>query len=127
MAFVNAYDALAMSTVLLESPSQKNHDSCLVYQMANHTPMQTLLGAWQAIDRRQAWHRLEILHGGLVLVKLKSGVTVSGNIEFMDEKCTVWLFLHNHHEPVQIAGSWCLWRGALDFCFLGEYLLFSQN
>jgi hypothetical protein len=128
MICVNVYDALTMSTVLLEPPNQKNHDHSLVYQMANHVPSsQTLLGVWYAVGHQQVWHRFELLHGGLVLLQLKSGVTVSGKIEFMDEKCTVLLFLHNDHEPVQITGSWCLWRGALDFYFLGEYLLFSQD
>lgn len=117
-----------MSTVLLELPNRTNHNSSLVYQMASHALFSnSLLGVWQAVSRQQAWHRIEILHGGLVLLKLKSGVTVSGKINFLDEKCTVSLFLHNDHEPVQITGSWCLWRGTLDFCFLGEYLLFSQD
>ncbi len=116
-----------MLAVLLKPQSQKKHDYRLVYQTANHESLKALLGVWQAVNRQQAWHRFEILHGGLVLLKLKSGVTVSGKIEFMDEQCTVSLFLHSNHEPVQISGSWCLWRGALDFCFLGEYLLFSQD
>jgi hypothetical protein len=87
----------------------------------------TLLGVWYAVNRQQIWHRFEILHGGLVLVELKSGVTVSGKIEFLNDQCTVWLFLHNTNEPIQITGTWCLWRGTLDFYFLGEYLLFSQH
>ena len=96
--------------------------------MANHTSFpNTLLGVWYAVSRQQIWHRFEILHGGLVLVELQSGVTVSGNIEFMAGKCTVSLLFQRHHEPVQISGSWCLWGGALEFCFLGEYLLFSQH
>jgi hypothetical protein len=128
VACVNVYDTSTMSTVLLEPSNRRNHDYSLVYQMANYALFSNvLLGVWYAVNRQQAWHRFEILHGGLVLLKLKSGVTVSGKIEFKQDTCTISLFLHNDHEPVRITGSWCLWRGALDFYFLGEYLLFSQN
>jgi hypothetical protein len=116
-----------MSIVLLEPPSQKIHDHLLVYQANYASYTNGLLGVWNAVSRQQVWQRLELLHDGLVLLKLKSGVTVGGKIEFINDKCTVSLFLHNKHEPVQISGSWCLWRGTLDFCFLDEYLLFSQD
>jgi hypothetical protein len=116
-----------MPTVLLDPPNSKNQDLGLVYQMENQCQASKVLGVWHAVSRQQVWHRLEILSNGLVLLKLKSGQTISGMIEFVKDKCTVTLFMNTISEPIRITGAWCLWRDTLDFTFLGEYLLFSQD
>ena len=121
---VSAYISPTMIAVFLKPPLRYQP---AVYQMAGFP--KTPEGTWYPIRRPQAWHRLELLHGGLVLLKLESGVTVSGTVEWLEsDKCVFCLFMNpNGHQPVRIGGSWCLWHGVLDFHFLGEYLLFKQR
>jgi hypothetical protein len=86
-----------------------------------HLPTE-LLGGWRAVHRAQSWHRLEVLHGGLVLLQLASGVSVTGKLEcFTNNKCSLRLDMG---QPVTLQGTWCLWHDTLDFYFLGEYLIF---
>jgi hypothetical protein len=85
-----------------------------------------LVGRWRSIHRAQAWHRLEVLNGGLLLVQLASGLSVTGSIEcHSSSRCS--LTLDMPQQPLHLEGNWCLWHGTLDFCFLGEYLIFMPQ
>jgi hypothetical protein len=87
---------------------------------------QELVGVWRAIHRAQSWHRLEVLNGGLLLVQLASGVSVTGKIEcHSDSKCSITLDMVG--QALRLEGSWCLWHGTLDFHILGEYLIFMPQ
>lgn len=118
-----------MPAVLLEPPPRYANAVYQTVSQAQARIPEEIVGTWYPIHLRQAWHRLEILHGGLVLLKLDSGVTVSGTIECLEpDKCVFWLFMNQAtNQPIRISGSWCLWHGVLDFHFLGEYLLFKQR
>jgi hypothetical protein len=81
-----------------------------------------LLGVWRSVQRTQNWHRLEVLHGGLVLLHLASGISVTGKLEcHSDHQCSLKLDLA---KTLTLEGTWCLWHDTLDFNFLGEYLIF---
>jgi hypothetical protein len=83
---------------------------------------QAILGVWRAVHRNQGWHRLEVLHGGLVLLQMASGISVTGKLECQtDNKCSLRLDLS---QTLTLEGTWCLWHETLDFNFLGEYLIF---
>jgi hypothetical protein len=85
------------------------------------------LGVWNTINRKQAWQKIEICKTGLVRVFLETQQSVEGTIQFIEkEKCVILLNI-NSHKPMQLIGSWCLWHGVLDFCFLGEYMAFTQR
>jgi hypothetical protein len=87
---------------------------------------QELVGVWRAVHRAQDWHRFEVLNGGLLLIQLASGISVTGKIEcHSDSKCCLTLDMAG--QPLRLEGSWCLWHGTLDFHILGEYLIFMPQ
>jgi hypothetical protein len=85
------------------------------------------VGIWNTISRQQEWQKIEIHKTGLIRVLLETQQWVEGTIKFIEqEKCVILLDV-NSHKPMQLVGSWCLWHGVLDFCFLGEYMAFTQQ
>ncbi len=126
--FVSAYAIPVMSIALLETP-EPTRVSPVVYQMTAEQQSDQLIGVWYAIDRRQDWHRLEVLQSGLMLIQLKSGQTITGRFFGQENnRCSLDLFLQeSNREALTIHGSWCLWHEILDFYFFGEYLIFRRG